>query len=396
MLATPRGRTPYDEVLGKRGAPPIPPPPPPRKYVDAANTSNTGNTRGARASGRGALDADPKWLEEAVLRIIQKHGLHLAAAEPVEVELDAEDLHFLPTPSPFWRSARTTLIVLVLAASAVTVARWRYPAQSATFLAATRAVAVRIGPPSAWGSALRARVRSLYTPVFSERTEKAPIAPSAAPTAVAEPVAPPPSLTATPTQPVAPVPAPSTVSIMSLPIAATDVPPAHPTPVVHHAVSRETPADVAPAASKPDAAEKHPAHAARVASPPPAETAAEPPPGSLAEAIKRAGTGPKPAAAPERATTPDPKPATDATLPERPSASMVTSALLAVLPDARACMNDGDEARPAVVVFESNGAVGSVQVSGASAPCIQKALSRAHVAPFAQPSYRATVPVRPN
>jgi hypothetical protein len=75
---------------------------------------------------------------------------------------------------------------------------------------------------------------------------------------------------------------------------------------------------------------------------------------------------------------------------------MVTSALLAVLPDARACMNEGDEPSRAVVIFESSGSVGSVQVSGTSAPCIQKALARAHVAPFSQASYRATVPVRPN
>ena len=154
-------------------------------------------------------------------------------------------------------------------------------------------------------------------------------------------------------------------------------------------------ADVAPRMEP-----KHPAHAARPAPSvaPPAETADEPPPapGSLADAIKRAGTSGKPAPVAERAGAPDPKPAIDAALPDRPSASVVTSALLAVLPDARACLNDGDEPTRAVVVFASSGTVGSVQASGASAPCIQKALARAHVAPFSQSSYRATVPVRPN
>jgi hypothetical protein len=195
--------------------------------------------------------------------------------------------------------------------------------------------------------------------------------------------------------PAAATPASSTVSTMSLP--AADAPTAHPTQAAHvaPAAPKGTLAH-ASASSKVEATHAtHITHGAPAVSPL-VETASEPAPGSLAEAIKRAGAGPKPAPAPERAATSDPKPATDATLPERPSASMVTSALLAVLPDARACMDDGDEAKPAVVVFESSGAVRSVQVSGASAPCIQKALASAHVAPFAQPSYRATVTVRPN
>lgn len=363
MLATPRGRTPYDEVLCRRGAPPIPPPPPPRKYVEG------------RAPGRAAIDADPKWLEEAVLRIIQKHGLRLAAAEEIEVELDPEDLHLLPAPSRFWRIARTALIVVVLAGSAAAFARWRYPAQTATVLMTTKAVAVRIGPPSSWGTALRARARSLHMPRFPERTESAPVVePAASPSFL--PMAPAPQVAPTPA---APALAPKAVSTSSPPTATAEVPTAHSIQAARVEAKRA----------------EHITHVAP-AVPPPVETAAEPAPGSLAEAIKRAGAGPKPTPAPERAAISDPKPATDPSLPERPSASMVTSALLAVLPDARACLEDGDEAKPAVVVFESSGAVRSVQVSGGSAPCIQKALARARVAPFAQPSYRATVPVRPN
>jgi hypothetical protein len=384
MHATSRGRVAYDLVVGRPGSPPVPPPPPARMRS------------GARAVGHAAHDADPKWLEDAVLRIIRKHGLQVPAPEPADVEIEVDEHQFLPAPSRLWRIARTTLVLALLAASAGAVARWRYPSQTATFVTTARGTAARIGPPSTWLRALRAHVPSLHSPGPADPIS--PVLPPPAPTAAAEPLVSSPAPAALP--PIAPAPTPSTVSITSLPLAAADGTTARPGSASHLApvAPKATPTDNAPPAPKPEP--KHAAHlphpAPVVASP--AVTAEEPPPapGSLAEAIKRAGAGGKPAPVAERASTPDPKPAIDGALPERPSASMVTSALLAVLPDARACMSDGDEPTRAVVVFEPSGTVGSVQASGASAPCIQKALARAHVAPFSQASYRATVPVRPN
>jgi hypothetical protein len=88
------------------------------------------------------------------------------------------------------------------------------------------------------------------------------------------------------------------------------------------------------------------------------------------------------------------KPASDpALLPERPSGALVQAAILAALPDARACLDMGEETR-AVVIFGSSGAVSSVEVSGPAAGCIQKALGHARVPAFSQPTYRAGVPIR--
>jgi hypothetical protein len=404
MHATSRDRVAYDLALGKRGARLIPPPPPPRAFGSATANVNA-KSSGAHAARSSALDAEPKWLEDAVLRIIQKHGLQAPAAEPAYVEIDDEDLHFLPAPvlPRLWRVVRSTLIVVVLLGAAGGVARWRYPSQTATFVAGAKGAAARVGVASAWMRARWARLPSIHSltapnpndaPPVWPPPAPAPVVQSAVPTAVS-PIAP----------PIAPAATPSTVSLTDLPLAAAD--PSTPLPVatapLAPAARKATPVDVAPPAPKLEP--KHVAHVAHTTPSvaPPAETAAEPAPGSLADAIKRAGGGGKvtPVPAPiapaaERASAPDPKPAIDATLPERPSASVVTSALLAVLPDARACMSDGEEPTRAAVVFASSGAVSSVQVGGTSASCIHKALARAHVAPFSQASYRATVPVRPN
>jgi hypothetical protein len=85
---------------------------------------------------------------------------------------------------------------------------------------------------------------------------------------------------------------------------------------------------------------------------------------------------------------------------QRPSQGQITGALSAVLPGARACLGDDDEPSRAHVVFGSDGAVQSVAITGfavgkPSEACIKTALTKAHVPPFAEATYGATVTVRP-
>jgi len=300
------------------------------------------------------------------------------------------------------RTARTSLLVALLVVSAGLLARWRYPVQTEAFVAKGRTAIARVTPPPSWSHALMRVLdprasRAMVAP-------EAPLAPEAAPaftppvaaadpaSAAPAPVTPPTTLAAEPPPPpstesapvVAAPEAPASVSASEPSVA---IEPKHVSaPAAHHAVAT-------PVAPKPAAA---PAPAPVVTAAAPKEPA--PAPGSLAEAIQRAGTrgaGKVPTIG-EHAISADPKVVAAASLPERPSASVVTSALLSVLPDARACLNDGDDARQASVVFDGSGAVSGVQVSGAGASCVQKALSHAHVAPFSQPTYRATITVRPN
>jgi hypothetical protein len=86
-------------------------------------------------------------------------------------------------------------------------------------------------------------------------------------------------------------------------------------------------------------------------------------------------------------------------LPDRPATGAVQAALGSVMGPARACVAGG-VATPAQVTFAGDGTVQSVAISGAnagsaSAACIEGALRRARVAPFANPSFSLTVWVRP-
>lgn len=378
MQATPRGRTAYELTLAKLATPPIPPPPPVRRNVNA------------NPAGHAAHELDPKWLEDAVLRILKKHA---PEALTPEIEILTEDF-FVPPPSRFWRVVRASVVVILLLGAGGAVAWWRYPAKTAAVVARTKAAAVWIGPPSSWLRGLRAQTSIAPAPIADAPIAPVSIAPSGltTSTSIASPVAP-----APPFPPASEV----TASASSTPapaIASPSLPPASTVDVA--APPPRTDAKHVPAAPR------HPAVAAPVtetpkAPPPVVETPkaappAVPVPGSLGDAIKRASVAGKVPTIGEHSLAAPSKPAPDAALPDRPSASLVTSALLAALPDARACMNDGDDAKQAVVLFDSSGAVSSVQVSGASASCIQKALSHARVAPFSQPTYRAVVPVRPN
>jgi hypothetical protein len=86
-------------------------------------------------------------------------------------------------------------------------------------------------------------------------------------------------------------------------------------------------------------------------------------------------------------------------VPQKPSQGAVTGAIGAVLPHARACLGPDDPVSHATIVFGSTGRVQSVSVTGAAAgkpaeACIRGALSKAKVAPFAEPSYSARITVR--
>jgi hypothetical protein len=86
-------------------------------------------------------------------------------------------------------------------------------------------------------------------------------------------------------------------------------------------------------------------------------------------------------------------------VPQKPSQGAVTGALGSVLSGARACVGADDPISRATVTFASAGNVTGVTVSGGAAgkpaeACIKAALSKAHVAPFAEASYSAPVTIR--
>jgi len=88
-------------------------------------------------------------------------------------------------------------------------------------------------------------------------------------------------------------------------------------------------------------------------------------------------------------------------VPLKPSQGAIQGSLGAALPSARSCLGADDPISHATITFKSDGTVQSVGVSGGAAGkpaegCIRAALSRARVAPFAQPTFTATATVRPN
>jgi hypothetical protein len=85
---------------------------------------------------------------------------------------------------------------------------------------------------------------------------------------------------------------------------------------------------------------------------------------------------------------------------DRPSAGAAQAAVGAVLGAARSCI--AGQARPssATIVFGSSGEVSQVSVSGEAAGtpaagCIESALKKARVQPFAAPTFSLAVTVRP-
>jgi len=100
---------------------------------------------------------------------------------------------------------------------------------------------------------------------------------------------------------------------------------------------------------------------------------------------------------PEPASEPVLKPAQGSTdsLPLSPSGGAVSTALGAVRADAQACLAGQNGAVAAVVTFASDGHVTHVKAGGPSGACIQAALSKARISPFAKDQFSATTTIRP-
>lgn len=132
-----------------------------------------------------------------------------------------------------------------------------------------------------------------------------------------------------------------------------------------------------------------PGTAASAAAPERVELADDPEPATPVAAAE-----PKPApAAPE----PPLKPAQGASgdVPLTPSAGAVSTALSSVRGGAQACLAGQSDSVSAVVTFAADGHVLRVSAGGPSGACIQAALSKAHIAPFARESFSATTTIRP-
>jgi hypothetical protein len=100
---------------------------------------------------------------------------------------------------------------------------------------------------------------------------------------------------------------------------------------------------------------------------------------------------------PEATPEPPLKPAEGnaGSVPLNPSGGAVSTALGSVRGSAQACLAGQTDPVKAVVTFASDGHVLRVSASGPSAACIQAALSKAHIAPFAKESFSATTTIRP-
>lgn len=85
--------------------------------------------------------------------------------------------------------------------------------------------------------------------------------------------------------------------------------------------------------------------------------------------------------------------------PQKPAAGQVAGAIGAVLPAARHCLDSGNPVSRATIVFQSDGTVQSVAVSGFGAgteveACIRATLAKATVPPFTDASFSFPVTVR--
>jgi hypothetical protein len=108
-----------------------------------------------------------------------------------------------------------------------------------------------------------------------------------------------------------------------------------------------------------------------------------------------AATEPKPKVEP--APEPELKPAegNSGSVPLTPSAGAVSTALASVRGSAQACLAGQSDPVSAVVTFAPDGHVLRVSAGGPSGACIQAALSKARIQPFARDSFSATTTIRP-
>jgi hypothetical protein len=162
------------------------------------------------------------------------------------------------------------------------------------------------------------------------------------------------------------------------------------------------------AASEPKAAvaSEKPNVAKASAAPPPAVTgvkAAAAPSSAPKQELVELAEDPTPQQAPvaQKKSEPEPEPqlkpaeGNSGSVPLSPSAGAVSTALGSVRSGASACLAGQTESVSASVTFASDGHVLSVRASGPAAACIQAALSKAHIAPFAKESFTASTTIRP-
>jgi hypothetical protein len=109
----------------------------------------------------------------------------------------------------------------------------------------------------------------------------------------------------------------------------------------------------------------------------------------------------KPSIAAGGPSQPEMRPAAQPTdVPQRPSTGAVQAAVGSVMPSAQACLVGQSETSKATLTFGSDGRVQSVQIAGPAAgtpaeSCIRQKLSAARLPPFAEPSFAASISVRP-
>ena len=143
----------------------------------------------------------------------------------------------------------------------------------------------------------------------------------------------------------------------------------------------------APAAA-PGAPEPKASPAASVAAKPEAVVLEDDPEPVKAEPVEhKAEPTPEPALKPAEGNT--------GSVPLNPSAGALSTALSSVRGGAQACLAGQTDPVTAVVTFGSDGHVLRVSAGGPSGACIQAALSKARIAPFAKESYSATTTIRP-
>ncbi len=99
----------------------------------------------------------------------------------------------------------------------------------------------------------------------------------------------------------------------------------------------------------------------------------------------------------EPTSEPELKPAegNSGSVPLTPSAGAVSTALSSVRSSAQACLAGQNDPVSAVVTFAPDGRVLRVSAGGPSGACIQAALSKARIQPFARESFSATTTIRP-
>jgi hypothetical protein len=159
---------------------------------------------------------------------------------------------------------------------------------------------------------------------------------------------------------------------------------AAPSPIAMHEAAKSAPKPVAGAA-----APTMPSKAGATPSAAPAEAVVlqDDPAPAAAPAAKAAEPPAEPKLKPAEGSTGD--------VPLTPSAGAVSTALSSVRSGAQACLAGQTESVSATVVFAADGHVLRVSAGGPSGACIQAALSKAHLAPFARESFTTSLTVRP-